>query len=125
MDLTFLEKLKEEQREARIIEEDQYNLENYGERRRVGYNANPLLDAERAAGIGYDEPATAVLTTAASASNASSTAASASNTPKTVYACSICRRVIKGDCAYNLEAHELSCSKMKEKTAMLPVACQY
>ena len=30
MDLTFLEKLKEEQREARIIEEDQYNLENYG-----------------------------------------------------------------------------------------------
>ena len=47
----------EEQREARIREEDQYQLENYGERRRVKYNANPQQDAERAAGIGYNEPA--------------------------------------------------------------------
>ena len=49
----------EEQREAQIREEDQYQLDNYGERRRVKYNANPLQDAERAASMSYDEPAAA------------------------------------------------------------------
>ena len=36
----------DEQRDAREGEEDQYQLENYGERRRIRYNANPLQDAE-------------------------------------------------------------------------------
>ena len=49
----------DEQREERIREEDKYQLETYGERRRIRYNANPLQEAERAAGIGYDEPAAA------------------------------------------------------------------
>ena len=48
-----------EQRDVRVGEEDQYQLENFGERRRIRYNANPLQDVERAAGVGYDEPAAA------------------------------------------------------------------
>ena len=49
----------DEQREERIREEDRQQLEIYGERRRIQYNVNPLQEAERAAGIGYDEPAVA------------------------------------------------------------------
>ena len=77
---------------------------------------------------------TAVLTTAVASTATSLTAArdrrlqAAAPTvtaAKTVFACSVCRRIIKGGCLHNLEVHEMACKRHKENTAGLAFGCAF
>ena len=85
-------------------------------------------------------PTTAVLTTAVASTAASSTATSSTAAPstavpstaaptdtaaKTVFASSLCRRIIKEDCLHNLEVHEMACKSHKENTVGLAFGCAF